>query len=1499
MDNTDPETQPDLTKLFQQSWDNANGEGNAIDRQARRQASAVHQNSLTDYLNAVPEGVAQGMYGLTFSGARLASDAVSGMGGPKFISDDLGKDLEDATRPKTMLGGLTKGLTQFALAAGPYGKLIESIPGVAGMSGLSGFLVKQTLPAALADFTAFSGDDGHLSDLLVQYPWLNNPVTRYLSSKPDDGWATKRLKNALEGQGLLWALHGLGSFKAALMPKPSEAEEVARQIGLTPERYAEIQNSDVFKPFDDQIKNLAPSTTAQQRTVWFQLWDTMGKSSGQTGEEFISKHLADIRDLKLFSGDTSADVSPQTNVPQPLPEIPDEVRNGTRKDISAWASGNGYDLSHMTSLNESGVGKNAMLNEIDRLQQSSEDAFQKAKNAPLTPEEYQAARPGMRANAEGAKVEDAVGRQAAESVPDKLNARDASVEDTDPNTPNVAPEQPQNVVAEPPQTVNIGGQDVDRSSIKGLTQFLNDTQSIIYLNRQADFSTLLHEGFHIWRRMGLAPEDIASLESAFGKFGTDQAGRVAEEAAARAFERYFFNGQAPTQDLQPTFDKAKQWMTNIYKTLKGSPIGDTLHPDVEATFNRVLSRTGPAESTVESAKSGSLAQVLTQGDHLPQSYSLSMDRASGKVPFPDDVKQSVYDQVTARLKDGMKLDEALADAVRTHINFDRLDVHTDTESVIKSFQSMLDPIVDKGVGGVQSLETTKQMALDELRMHGTSGDAALAFADSLRKDAENLKDMASRLVAAKTVRNTVAEDIADKVRLYRSAATPTEAEGMLQDLMKSIGLYNKLNYATQVIQTEGARIPSAGRIVTGTANLDVEAMTNAIENTLSKGDFTSKKLAAVLEAAASTGNEGGIRNLLSDFEDFGRGIAKKALSIHNEVWINQLLGGTVGWSTKIVADLTNTLLQPGERLIGGALQTLFGKSYGNDAMQSAFRLYSNVIGQGADFFQLNRSALFAGQDSLFDNMSKSFFKEQPTVDKSMFDGRALTSANVGLDPASTMGKAVDWAGYAIRTPSRLYSTVDEFAKGLNYRAALADQAYQKAFASGLDKDTDAFKTFVQDYVNNGFDALGKGTNEEAMAYAKSATFSSELGTLGKWLQSGTQKMPMLKLFMPFVNVPSNIMRRFVQYTPGLNAIVDSEFRNALMGGSGPMAQAQALGRLTVGGMFWTTAIGMAAAGHITGAGPSNPQVKAQLMETGWRPWSVVSTDDDGNKTYTSYHKLEPFSMIYGLAADYHEWSQHMSDDDSNATATALIASVAKNLTSKSYYTGVSELLNVMDDPDKFGYAYLKQRASSYVAPIFQQVAGDPNLREARTVMDAVLRKLPGYSEDMAPKRNAIGEIVHADDPRWSPYPTTVRNGDTVNEGLAALNLPIPKVSRKLGGLDLTGYQNDQGQDAYDRYQQLVGETKVNGRDVRDSLDKLFNSDWYKQQFAQDTANNRQPTVTDESVAAVHKVLRDYHSAATQQLLREFPEIKQQSKALTEAHRKASNVNVRSILSYAH
>jgi hypothetical protein len=128
---------------------------------------------------------------------------------------------------------------------------------------------------------------------------------------------------------------------------------------------------------------------------------------------------------------------------------------------------------------------------------------------------------------------------------------------------------------------------------KGATQFMEDGRAVIHAFQKADVSTVLHELFHVYRR-NLHPTDMATMEKWLGvENGKWQ--RQHEEKAANAYEKYWFDGKAPTAELKPLFASIKQWMVGIYKQLAGKRINVRIPGEVRDIFDRMAKGEGPGE----------------------------------------------------------------------------------------------------------------------------------------------------------------------------------------------------------------------------------------------------------------------------------------------------------------------------------------------------------------------------------------------------------------------------------------------------------------------------------------------------------------------------------------------------------------------------------------------------------------------------------------------------------------------------------------------------------------------------------------------------------------------------------------------------------------------------------------------------------------------------------------------------------------------------------------
>ena len=420
----------------------------------------------------------------------------------------------------------------------------------------------------------------------------------------------------------------------------------------------------------------------------------------------------------------------------------------------------------------------------------------------------------------------------------------------------------------------------------------------------------------------------------------------------------------------------------------------------------------------------------------------------------------------------------------------------------------------------------------------------------------------------------------------------------------------------------------------------------------------------------------------------------------------------------------------------------------------------------------------------------------------------------------------------------------------------------------------------------GNDGLFK--HDDAIRYAKSVNFTTELGkgTIGDSLMGMKAKHPSLDLVIPFLRVPLNLTRTAIRYTPLLGQLHDHMLSKHLSRNADEVARVK--GEMVMGTALWGTAIYLASSGQITGGGPTNKAERDALLATGWRPYSLVSTDESGKTRYIEFRRFDPLATIYGLAADFSDMGQYLSDEDKDGLASVMVMALANNITSKTYLQGIADVSRALTGGTTTG-SFLRSKAASLVPNIAARYASadDVYMREARTILDAFKRRIPGFSDTLPPRRDILGSPM-TPPPGYMPFVDTSRPGlannvsqfaspvamntktsDVVRLEMANLKHGFSPPPIKMNGVDLTLLKNRNGQDAYDRLMELTGEIKIGSKDVHAALDELVRSDYYKRLPAPEGRNDND----NARIRAMTKVLSRYRQAARLQVMREFPELK--------------------------
>jgi hypothetical protein len=831
----------------------------------------------------------------------------------------------------------------------------------------------------------------------------------------------------------------------------------------------------------------------------------------------------------------------------------------------------------------------------------------------------------------------------------------------------------------------------------------------------------------------------------------------------------------------------------------------------------------------------------TSSAGLPPAKQIPVDPASILSNFTQQVRGSV-DPTTA-----------VQNASAGFLNHANINAPTDVHQLM---QSMVDELKQNG-----NLSTTHsniiQSAMDQYAAQGDSGMVKM-----MQQDSAFAADIGARNLVYRNMNVAAATKIIAQV----AANGGTITDGIMNQLKNT---WAPIASATQQIQTGIAQALNAMAIPVSGVTPEVSAAMDKIENIAVKGvngPVQKAQVSALLQSLATEPD-----NVTQVFQGLAKLQGKVSTGFwdaHNRYFMSALLWGAKTQTAQLFNNLSMSILQPAQRILGGAL------TGDTQAMASGARMYMGLLGSAADVFRMTKIANGVVQDQ-GSSLGNAF--------------RRLLGPG-GLDregiPDAPVGGAFSWLSQAVQLPMKMLDASDKFFNEINARAYMRDEAIQAAQRNGITGD--GFAPFVANYMKSGYDDDGEVINQGAKSWAEGATFTQELdpnGTpvqrLGASAQTFFNKNPVLKMFVPFIRTPTNILNTAIDYTPGLN-LLNKTFQSEI---SNTATRADSIGRMYVGGLFWTLAAGYGASGMITGAGPQDPDQKQALQATGWRPYSYVSTDDNGEKTYTSYNRFDPFGMMFGLAADFSELTAHMDDQQRANLASTMTMAVAKNLSDKTYFKGIQELVEFISG-EKDPAQLFAQRAGEYVPTLLSNVNDDPDLHDIRSVMDGIKARIPGLSDTLPPRRNLFGEPTTPPNGYlpWGESATPVANAispaafskqvdDPVKQELANLQFGFGKPSKIYGGMDLSKWVNPStGQDAYDRLQELTGQVGGEGHKMSDALSNLIGSRAYQSLPQVNQGENQYQKMNNPRIQAVNSVIGQYRQMATYQMLREYPQI---------------------------
>jgi len=553
--------------------------------------------------------------------------------------------------------------------------------------------------------------------------------------------------------------------------------------------------------------------------------------------------------------------------------------------------------------------------------------------------------------------------------------------------------------------------------------------------------------------------------------------------------------------------------------------------------------------------------------------------------------------------------QAAAGVKQTIFNLDKIDGPDSLKQFIEATGSIYGADKIERISYKSIAEEAGKLGYDEAFLakiidttQATQADPKQAFKMllALTDSGDRASKLAEAVVAAKAAGN-LTDDLATEFQqaVALQGALAKAVKGRSADIARTLGVFSQ------------TRSLSANR---GDALRALLSETGGIE---SVHDFASKYLALDSRTARTNMAAAGYS------DDLG-GMYERTKDIWFSTWINGILSSPVTHAKNIAGNL------------------FFGAISADELYARGFGMLQGII----------EGAVISG---------RAFAKNAPTDAFSKIEagryGRNPFEVDVGDSfVAKSFSNVIKYWGAFTTLPGRALMAEDEFFKAVAYRVELNGLAAREAkrkFRSLVEDGVDV-ATAEQTAIKSMQDTLVNPSDEimqSAQSASRTLTFTQELPESLKGLQDIAQN-PFIKMFMPFVKTPTNIILETSKRSP--LAIINPQVWSDI--GAGGVRQDMAIARITLGSGLIAGGGYLALRGNLTGYGPLRDEDRKGMIETGWQPFSFVLSKDSvspemlakfngiskvsvGEKNiYISYAGLEPLATLLGVASTAGEYS---------------------------------------------------------------------------------------------------------------------------------------------------------------------------------------------------------------------------------------------------------------------
>ena len=813
----------------------------------------------------------------------------------------------------------------------------------------------------------------------------------------------------------------------------------------------------------------------------------------------------------------------------------------------------------------------------------------------------------------------------------------------------------------------------------------------------------------------------------------------------------------------------------------------------------------------------------------------------------NNIKVKDVDQQADEVLEDLKVsafNEKITQDILRDFNINKINSEDDIKALIEQISNKFVKDINKQKRGVQTNKVTKQLATLLNKNENDLASKLLTLQPGSTLNAETIFAARELLVASLNKLDDLA----------KAAERGGTAE--LIAFRQHFALTAELQKVIKGVQTETARALQQFKIQTrdvGQTNirldelrendLIVELGGDGATRTLAKLYLDSGNAAKRLSFAQQTGT-------FANIQKFADSITESFLNIILSNPMTHVRNTAGNWISQAIVQTERkiaTMMPGGGNLDNMAQYEDIAKAFGKHQMATEMH---QAVAQSI-------KGLLKGEIKGAD--IKPIFKGNKLDSANQVN--AATAANFNIEN-KTVGSIFDIIGSTItlgRVPTKFLTFADNYFKNIEYRGELYAQGFRDAMKKielGVLDEKDA-GDYIAEYVLN----PTKDAVKEAYDAAHYATFQTK--KRGDWLDGVTKVGQGIKensgwfkwwtnYYLPFVRTPTNIGGFALERTPLLQFTLKS-FRDDLAAGG--HRRQKALAKMALGHTFFAM---MAPLGYMNKVNGSFPLMNKKNKRDLQKLENDISKSFDIGDWRISTVGMDPLAQMMGQAADLGQLAHYIVDDPKNWQSyteftLGMILSFGENLSNSTYMQGVAQFAEdwtygkqayMNDSDDKFLRRYFSRYAATFVPTGVKQVGKwfeDDNFAKISKEFDELLaRNLDENLNRM--DFNIIGKPVY-EIGMFNKYEKT-----PVTEELKRVNPKFPKINK------YWNYSSDTG--AHRIFPQSVEMTSeeesvfkeyagtltlkggfeappgsnikgITGNQVVDGLEKMFESDYYK------------------------------------------------------------------------